>query len=225
MRLKAVGLALALGAMAMAVQTGIKLERKYKKNDRDNFDMAMKLDMGGMPFQLKTVITQTVTAVHDNGDADITMSVSDIVVNGLGKEEKRPGGPPTTTRLTKFGLPTFGNPVKGLASFMVYATAFGDKELKVGDEAKIDYADPQNPSAKFKGIAKVDSLEAGVLKVTSKLDVSQPGMEKPMHIESVALIDVATAKPNHIEGMLTNIKLGGGGSTVDSATFSFDRKR
>jgi hypothetical protein len=226
MKTKAIMLTLALGSLAIGGQTIVKLERKYKAGEKDSYAMTMQVVSASMNVDISTTITQTVKKVYDNGEADMMFQPGPMTIKAMGQTINRDGGPSVTNRLDRFGMPLDNTKGSGMSTFLTYSSTLGDREFKVGETYPIKVVDAKKPNEKVEGTAKVESLEAGVVKIVTKVDVTQQGLQKPMHVESTALVEVATGKPNHIEGIVTGLQMGGAESPpIETAKFTFDRKK
>ena len=210
MKTKLMFSALVLVTLAFAAQESIKLERKYKEGEKDVYKMAMQMNMGGdVNVALKS--TQTVKKVYDNGDADIELASSDLKVNFNNQEMSPPVQPPSIVRFNKSGMPIGMKSSKGSRgqmnmSFLRYAFAFVDKPFKVGETIPMDFTDPDNPKAKVSGTVKVESLENGVAKFITNLDVrNEDTGDKPMKLAFTSWAEVSTAKLNKITGTVSNL--------------------
>lgn len=231
MKLRNILFALALGASAFASQgDGLRIERKYVLNDSDIYVMKMQMDSPVGPIDLSMDMKETVKKLYDNGDADIESTVSNMVVNVQGREQRPPNTQKgTTVRYTKYGTPVpgqkTGQGMNGM-NFMQFGNLMGENSLKVGETRTFDQADKDNPKNHIKGTVKLDSNENGVAKLITSVDIFQNGAEKPMHVDATSWIETSIGKMKKYEGKVTNLPMGGGAGAgmPSSASFTLERK-
>jgi hypothetical protein len=224
MRLKAILLTIAMGALALASQGGVKLERKYKEGEKDAYKMTMQMSLtGGLKVDIRGNYSQTVKKVYENGEADVENAVTDIVANMMGTERKQQSAKPSTIRMSKYGTPVGDTEGSQSATFMVYSATLGDREVKVGASYPVKYSDPNKPGQNAEGTITVESLANGVVTLATKMNLGQPSPAKPMHMESKAVVDLDTGKPSKVEGTVSGAQFQGGGPVVESMKFTFER--
>jgi len=209
MKFKALIIGVALVSVALAGQATIRLTRSFKVGDADayKFHIIPTMALGDADVTMK--INQTVKKVYDNGEADIENSMADFHVMFNGTEV--PAGNPdqtTTVHVDKHGMPTqMGKGGMAKLQFVRFASAFFDRDLKEGDTIPIDFTDPANPKTSVKGSAQVASIANGEAKIVSDMKITDPDFDTPANLHMVSFFDVATSKPNRVEGDVTNINI------------------
>src|SRR2546423_9013029 len=209
MKAKALIFALALSAAALAGQGTFRLTRSFKVGDTDMYKLhsTATMSMGDADISMK--IDQTVKKVYDNGEADIESGMSDVHVMFNGSEVPAPiSTEKQTVHVDKKGMPTsLGKGAMGRLQFVRFASAFFDRDLKVGDMVPIDLADPANPKSKVTGTCQVMSFANGEAKIVADLKITDPDNATPANLHLVSFFDVAASKPNRVEGDVTNMNV------------------
>ena len=95
------------------------------------------------------------------------------------------------------------------------------KALKPGETAAIDYRDPDERRNAVKGSYKLESVDGGVAKVLTKIEISSTELTKPLHVEFSSMIDLSTFRAKHIEGKATGVA--GVAAKPEDVEFSMDR--
>ena len=215
-----------MAAAAFAAQDAIKFVRTYKEGDKDSYKLSMQMSMQGGSADMTMKMTSLVKKVYENGDADIESSVSDMKITFNGQTMSPPAQPPTTTKVNKSGMPVAGSTARGRGmsgDFLRYATFLGEKGIKVGETIDIDQAETADSKTRIKGTLKLESLEEGVAKLIGKFDIWTPEAgDKPMKVASTSWVDVSTAKPNKVEGTISNVSAGPG-MELDAIQFTMER--
>lgn len=230
MRTKIALFFVAVACFAVATQQTFSFERKYKVGEKDAYNIKMNIEADFGSIDLNADITQTVTKVFDNSDANIETETTKMKMSMNGQELSDTPTKKTTTRVNKFGIrvkrdETGEAPTTGLDTLMNFNL---DKAIAVGETVSFERVDPDNPKLKSSGTMKLESIDNGVAKLVGVVNVSTDGLEKPMKINVTSWMDVASAKANKIEATISGMPLGGpgGGSmTAKSASFSFTRKK
>jgi hypothetical protein len=228
MKAKALFLSLTLAAGAFAGQDSVKLERSYKVDDVDTYRFQMKMTGAMGDIGVSMNMTQTVKKVYENGDADIETLVKDMKVSVMGQEFTPPTGPAEVARYTRSGVPATasrGGPGPGM-DFMRYAWMMAGRELKVGETIPINVEPTAESKTRVGGTVKLESIANGVATVISALEVAPEGATKPLRMNTTAQMDVATMKPNRIEGKATDLpSMGGQMPEIQSMEFIMERVR
>jgi len=205
LRIGILGMALLLSALASA-QDSLSLARTYVAGDKDVFGASMKMD-GPVAVSITFKMTYEVKKVYDNGDGDIELKIYDRVAEVGGQTAKQQDSPPTVTRTDKFGLPAKASNPMGVEqpAFMNFLVYRSPSTMKVGEPVNVDEKMSDKAKTQVKGTAKLESITDGVAKVVTSVDITSEKSKKPMHLDSIAYLDVKTAKLNRAESHLTNI--------------------
>lgn len=217
-------------AATVANQETFSFERNYKVGDKDSYVFQMSIESGLGSVDITTDMTQTVSKVYENGDADVESATTNTKVLVNGQPSNTPEPAKETVRMNKYGLRVKSSDVKrkgGFGGIGDLTSVAYEKPLSVGQEVTFDRVDPENPKTKSSGVVKLESIEKGVAKLISRITIMTEGQPKPMKLNLTSYMDVATAKPNKIEGTVSGMQLGGQGGMeieVKSVTISFVRK-
>lgn len=230
MKRATITLGIALVAAAFGTQQAISLQHAYKEGDKDTyvFNITATTQMGAADVNM--TMNQLVKKVYENGDADIESTYTEFKILFNGNEIPVPTPPTATSRFSKSGLPISTSQKGGMMggmSFMKYSTMMFDKPMTVGQVIPIDEKDPKDGTT-VKGTVKVDSVADGVAKLISHMEITPAKAEKPMKLDVTTYLDVATAKPNRLEGTATDLPAdvaGSGGPPVESVKFVMERKK
>lgn len=215
-----------LGLAALAATQTVQVVRSYKVGDVDVYHVEIKME-GGMAMTMSMDSSQKVTAVYDNGDADVESTMSNGKMNMMGMDRTLPTGPPQKMRISKYGTPV-GEAPKGRSmgmDFTKYMRTLPKSGMTVGQSLDFDETDPETKT-RSKGTTKLESVTDGVAKYVTSLDVSNEKSAKPMHLDFTSLIEASSGRPNHIEGKITNLEGMGApaGLAIGSMTMTMDRK-
>src|SRR5437868_12532406 len=135
MKAKALIFSLALSTAVLAGQGTFRLTRSFKVGDTDIYKLHSTATMSVGDADISMKIDQTVKKVYDNGEADIENGMSDFHVIFNGSEIPTPI--PTdkhVVHVDKHGMPTeMGKGGMARLQFVRFASAFFDRDLKVGD--------------------------------------------------------------------------------------------
>jgi len=229
MKTKALLFGIVLAAAAFAAQDAVKFERAFKEGDKDTFRMSAVATTPMGAAEMNMVMSQIVKKIYENGDADIESSVSEMKITFNGMELPEGAGPgapkPTIQRVSKSGVPVSGRSGGGMMGmdFTRYAGMMLDKPLEIGKVYPIEQKDEKNPNSKVEGTVKLDSVTEGVAKLITDLKVfSAQNQAKPMKVSLVSLIDVASSKPNKIDGTVSDLPEQGG-MPIEGVKFSMTR--
>jgi len=207
-------------------QDTIKIEPRWKEGDSDSYRFIMSAVTAMGDFVLETKVSQKVSKVYENGDADIVFTNSDtkITVNGTEMEGGISEQRTYTVRLNKQGMPVSkGQQGGGFGvGLFQYFQIFGDKPLKIGESTNIEYVFPQNAKNTLKGTITLESVEKGVAKFVSKFDISNEQTDKPMKLVSNSWVDTSTGKLEKAEGTMSNLPSFRSGQ-VDAIQFVIER--
>lgn len=214
MKAKSLFLGVALFAVAGAAQSPVSLERKYKVGETDNYKMNVDVSMSMGAVQVSMDMSQVVKKTYDNGDADIETTIKNMKIMFGGQEIPSPADsepPAMLERYNKYGAQvstskadTSGNPMAQMMNFSKFSSFLPVGGLEVGKVYPID-TKTEKGKQEAKGTVKVESIADGVAKFLADMDVNVEGQDKPLKIKSTSLIDVATSKPNKVEGTVTGI--------------------
>lgn len=219
---------LAVTALAMAAQDTFKPIRTYKEGDKDVYELTMKMTAQGSPIDMSMTQTQVVKKVYENGDADIETTVTNSKVNFMGQSRDMPSSPSTTTRMNKFGAPV-GKPAGGSRgmnfSFMNFSRSYGDKEMKVGETVKFNWADEKDAKSKAAGTATLVSLTDKTAVVKSEVDVwSAETGDTPIHVVSTVTVDRASGKPDRVEAKVAKLPASAAPMPIENMELTMVRK-
>ncbi len=216
-----------LGLVAFASAQTVQVARSYKVGDVDAYHIQMKME-GSMAMTMLMDSSQKVTAVYDNGDADVETTMTNGKIALMGMDRALPTGPAQKMRISKYGNPVGATPSGRGASmdFTKYMRGLPKSGMTVGQSLDYDETDPDTKT-RTKGTTKLESLTDGVAKYVTSVDVSNEKSPKPMHMEFTSLVEAATGRPNHIDGKITNLDGMPGaaaGMPITSVTLTMDRK-
>jgi hypothetical protein len=222
---------LLIGSVALASDPPISFVHKYAVGDKDVYSIKMKMTAsgGGMgEMNMSMTSTQVVKKVYDNGDADVENSTSDMVIDVAGQHISPPGGPSTTTRVTKFGAPVGAGKAAGRGpnmNFMRYTNYMGDGALSLNTPLKIDSVDPDNPKNSVHGTATLVGTENGLSKIVTSMDVRTADTgDTAMHIDSTSWLG-ENGKLNRSEAKITNLAMAAGSPMkIDAVELTMERK-
>lgn len=198
---------LLIAATATAAQDSFVFGRKYTAGEKDTYTMKMQMDSAMGTINLNMVFAQEIQKVHENGEADIATSVSEMKVQFNGQE--MPGGPmppQTVQRMDKFGR-AVGKNAGGSSNmnFLQFSGVIGGVDLKVGKETPFEYKDPENTKNTVKGTVLLESIQDGLAKAVAKFDVTFDGQPKPMKMVMTSWFETATSKVRRAEGTATDV--------------------
>jgi hypothetical protein len=233
MKSRAIIFSLVVAAAAFAVQDEVKFTRSFKAGDKDNysFNVQLKTAMGDMEMQMK--MSQEITKVFENGEAEQKTTISDMkmFMNGTDVSAMAAQGmgaqAPIVVRIDKNGMPVDkkqaqgGGPMGQMSQLMSLGSMMTDKPMKIGQAVPIDMTDPKDPKSTVKGTVVLEAVEAGVARVKSDIQIANPQMPKPMQVKTVALVDVATSKPNKVTGEVIGVPAQG--MQIDQVKFTMER--
>lgn len=215
-----------LAALTFAAQEAVSFVRTYKEGESDAYSMklVMESQMGSIDVQMD--MTQTVKKVYENGDADIETKTENMVINAMGQEMRPPASPPTSARMNKFGEPVQTAATQGRMNmdFMRFGTSLGGRSIKVGETINIDSKDEKNPKNRVKGTYTLVSVENGVAKLTSSMQVwnEQTG-DKPIQVDATSYVFTKDSKLQKMEGKVKGLPATGQ-MPVDSMSFTMTKK-
>jgi hypothetical protein len=220
MKAKAILLCLGLIAIALGAQDTVHLARNYKQGDKDSLKMKFSgsTQIGDLAGTSTVVIS--VDKVYDNGDADVTSTLTELKATLGGNEVPVPPSPPRTERVDKNGNPT--DPSKAQNSpfeITKYMQALYGRDLKVGDTFTLDKTNPDK--SKISGTVKLDSIADGMAKFVSNVVATPADDDHPTKLNLTAQFDVATSKLVKAEGDMDYLKLQG--LTVTDVKVSLER--
>ncbi len=219
-----------VAGLASAAPQALQFARTYVVGDSDSYHMQMKME-GQMAMEMNMDMTQKVTKVYDNGDADIESTVTGGKMAMMGRDLPIPSGKATTARISKYGGMVSGGPAGRSAmgmDFAKYARSLPKEGITVGQTINIDEAGPEGEKVHLKGSTKLESIDEGVAKLHTVLDMSSekaPGT--PMHMDFLTFVETASSKMKRVEGKITNLTGAAGmpaGMKIDSITMVMERK-
>lgn len=236
MKARALFISFVLTAAAFAVvQDEVKFNRTFKSGEKDKYTFRVqgKMPMGEMDITMSML--QEILKVHENGDADQKTTIADVklLMNGSDMTQMVPPGAfgqPVTVRISKNGMPVDKKAAAqgpaGMGQLMSIGNSIAfDKPMKVGQTIPINQTDPKDPKSKVTGSMTLESITDGVAKILSTVEITTAQTtSKPMKIVSTSWIEVASAKPNKVEGTLTGMPEQGGMSFEDMK-FSMERAK
>lgn len=223
-----------VAAAAFALQDEVKFSRTYKAGEKDKyaFKVQTKTPMGDVDMTMS--MTQEILKVYDNGDADQKTTIADMkmMMNGTDMSSMLPPGAmgqPVIVRINKNGMavaktkaPANQGMMGGMGDLVALGNFLSEKAFKVGQPVPIDISDPKDPKTKVKGTMTLEALEAGVARVKSDLEVTSAQATKPIKVQTTAWVEVATSKPNKIEGTVNNVT-GPQGMEIETIKYSMER--
>jgi hypothetical protein len=216
-----------------AVQDSLQLARTYKEGEKDAYTVKIDIAIQG-GIEVTTSMSQEVVKVYDNGDADVKFTYGTPKAMMGGQDISSMAGqmlnmPPMTMRLNKYGSSTTKPTVQqgmmaGMHKMMSIGSTLLDKPMKVGQAVPINVEDKEAKS-KVTGTITLESITGGVAKIVSDMQITNAQTtDKPMKLKTTALIDVASSKPNRVEGLATDVP-GQGGMAPDSIKFTLERAK
>lgn len=223
MKGRAISLLAIFATTAMAGQSAIKLERAFRDGEVDNYKLALNVsiqDFGEAAIDMS--LAQTVKRVYANGDADIESKPSNMVLKLNGQEMPKDaigageGDMSSVQRFDKYFRPVAvpGTlPARGMmnqVNLMRYGIMLSGQELKVGETMPITYENKDTKTI-ITGTAKLVSVTSGIAKIESAVKVQNPetGPTK-IDLKVTSEVEVATAKPIKVEGVVTDVPAQGG---------------
>jgi hypothetical protein len=216
MKAKAILLCLGLISIALGAQDSIRFSRHLKEGDQDAYKMHISgsTQQGDIDFSMK--MQQLVAKVYDNGDADLTTTITEFHLMMGGNEIPVPAPQPSTIKVDKNGMPKeMPQGIQGRMQFMRYMTSFYDKDIKVGDTINVDSVDPKEAKNKTTGTIKFDSIADGTAKVVADLTTTSADTDGPSKIHMTMYINAATSKLNKLEGTVDSLPVQPGMAMTD----------
>lgn len=211
-------------ATALAAQDVIHLTHHFKLDDKDTYKMHTAVSVPQGDVTVDVTLTQKVIKVDPDGGADMQTDPPDVHVN-LNGTDITPTIPdkPVIVHLDASGMPTKLEGANGEQRFQFskYANLVYNRDLKVGQVVPIDVDDKQLGHAT--GTVKLDEVSNGEAKLKTDLTVLMPKADEPMKIHFDADIDIASAKLDHMSGIVDNAVLEPGMPPVSDVHFTLDR--
>jgi len=223
-----------LFAMAYSQQI-YRFERKYVEGEKDAYSFKMSMNLAQGSVDILMTQNWTVAKVYENGDADVETETTGTKIRFNGNEMDPPGGQAntkTTVRVNKYGAPlSTGSTGAGAGqrmgqnmAFTRFAAMVGETGISVGQTVPIDYVDPKDPKITAKGSVKLESVDAGVAKLISNIDLTNAQTaDKPIKMVATTFVDTTSSKLNKSEGTLTNLP-SQGPVTPDAIQYVIERK-
>lgn len=228
MKAKALLAGLALISLAVAAQDTIRLTRTFKEGEKDSYKMHSTVTMAMGDADVNFVMEQLVKKVYDNGEADVQTTMDDFHVVVNGNEVPVPAPPVTTMHVDKHGMPIKvegGDQTMSRMQFMRFSSLFFDRDLKVGETIPIDYTDPKDEKSHTTGTVQLQSVTSGEAKIVASLKVTSAASTTPMNVDMTSYVDVASSKPNRLEGIVTNMATETPGGTISAMKFTMERQK
>ncbi|HEY3780208.1 MAG TPA: hypothetical protein VGL56_03930 [Fimbriimonadaceae bacterium] len=216
MKAKAILLCLGLISIALGAQDSIRFSRHLTQGDTDNYKMHISgtMQQGDIDFTMK--MQQLVAKVYDNGDADLTTTISDFHLTMGGNEMPIPAPPPSTVKVDKNGMPKeIPAGPQGRMQFLRYMSSLFDKDIKVGDTVNVNTTDPKDPKNKTTGTIKLDSVTDGMAKLTGDITTTMSDADAPAKVHMTMYVNVATSKMSKLEGTVDAMPVAQGMSMSD----------
>jgi hypothetical protein len=223
--MKALFLCMFLTPVLLSGQESISLRKVFKEGDRERFSTKLSLTVafGDVDISLKT--EQRVKKVYENGDAELESELLELktVVNGQPMEnQQQPAVKTVTNRVNRFGMPLESGERAGFGfTFLQFVGLVGDKPLTVGTQTVIDWTDPKNSKKHASGKVTLESVTDGIAKLTSNWEIQTPNSEKPLKIDMVSFLEVATGKLTRASGTI----LGAQSKDVEVKAIQFSMER
>jgi hypothetical protein len=219
-----------VAALASAAPQALQFARTYVVGDSDTYHMQMKME-GQMAMEMNMDLTQKVTKIYDNGDADIESTMSGGKMAMMGRDLPIPAQKATTARMSKYGSMVSGGPAGRSAmgmDFAKYARTLPKEGMTVGQTVNIDEAGSEGEKVHIKGTTKLESIDEGVAKLHTVLDISSDKVAgAPMHMDALTFVETANSKMKRMEGKVTNLAGAAGtpaGMKIESVTIKMERK-
>lgn len=228
MRLRTFAFLTACVATAWSAQDTLTLEKAYKANEKDVFNVAFQVTTAMGQADIKMVLTYTVKKVYEEGSADIESQASALKVKFNDREmdlSNRPQ-PVSSVRYSKYGVPLETGSLSTGAmntNFLRMANVIPDKPLKVGQPVEVDFKDPKDEKSTIKGTVTLESLKENVGVVVSKLDVSNAQTTTPMKFVMTSNVDATTKRLIKVNGTVSNLPVQNG-VAVTAVQFAMERK-
>jgi len=217
------------GAAVAAAPQGIQFGRTYAVGDVDSYHMKMNIE-GALALEMNMDVAQKVVKVYDNGDADVEATVSGGKMTMAGNNVPIPATKPTTSRIDKYGGFVSGG-AQGRSAmsmdFSKFARKLPKEGLTPGQTINVEEVGTEGDKVKVKGTYKLESVEEGVAKLHSILDISSEKITTPMHMDVTTFIETAGNKLKRMEGKMTNLSGMPGmppGMQIDSVSITMERK-
>jgi hypothetical protein len=197
---------LAVGAMCLH-QDVFEPARTYVVGEKDVYGLSMRMVSEKYDATIVGKLSYEIKKVYENGDADVESKSYSLVFTVMGQEYKSPDGTPRVTRHNKFGAAI----EKGLPKdqrqpiFMSYLTYRAPAAMKLGQSIPISEKKDDEDKTEIKGSSKLESIESGIAKIATILDITSSKKKKATHIESVGYYDAKSSKLNRVECLLKDL--------------------
>lgn len=202
----------AAGAICSAQNT-INFQPHYHAGDVDHYKMNMSMT-GQMAMNMSMSMTQKCTKVYPNGDADLTVTIGDMLMNGkpspMGKN-----APSQSMRVNKYGVPVNGqaNGMMGnmgfnpgsMGSMMPHRPMHAGESIPINEPGK-------NGMGGMKGKLKIASIAGGIAHLVLNGDISM-GTMGAMHMDMNMAMSCADSKLRSMTGVMTT-NMGGKNSVT-----------
>jgi len=185
-------------AGASAKPQAFTFGRTYKVGEIDSYAVKMEQSTGNVVMSM--TLTQEITKVYDNGDADMKETTSDMVMNIGGKQIQSPQTPPVTLRVDKNGAPQGGSQ-SGMDGGFGAALSRITSGISVGQTVPYDYTNPGK--AGTHDVGKITYVSAdGSSKFHVVSDITDADKDTT-HMEGDMSLDTASKKPISVDLTMT----------------------
>lgn len=199
--------ALALLIVSSSGQDSVRIQKVFKEGDSERVTakLSMAVADGDIDMQLST--QQRVLKVFANGDADLESKVLslEVRINGeLAEVGAKPQDSKTVMRVNRMGIPVQAGKATGFGfNFLHFIGLVGDVPLQKGKRTPVTWSDPYEPKRKSQGTITLDNLEDGIARLISSWEIAMPEQPKPLKIDMVSFVEVATGRVQRASGTIT----------------------